>query len=56
MRKTKLFYSALGTGLTLGVIGGYATVGDYVGGYCVGALGLAAGFMSWLVIAYLIDD
>ena len=43
-------------GLTLGVIGGYSTVGDYVGAYCIGALGLGAGFMFWLVIAHLMDD
>ncbi len=55
-RRHRLFYLAPGTGLRHGVIDGYTTVGDYVGGYCMGALGLEVGFVTWLVIAYLIDD
>lgn len=56
MQNRKFFYAALSIGLTLGAIGGYATVGDYVGAYCIGALGLAAGFMVWLVVTHLIFD
>jgi hypothetical protein len=56
MRKPRLFYSTLGIGMTLGVIGGYAITGDYVAGYSIGFIGLAAGFMAWLVVAYLLDE
>lgn len=56
MHKPKFFNLALAVGVTLGVLGGYTTQGDYVGVYSVGALGLGAGFMVWLVVAHLIDD
>lgn len=56
MRKPKLLYSALAIGMTLGAIGGYTMLGDYVAGYSVGAMGLGAGFMIWLVCAHLLDE
>ena len=55
MRKPGLFYSALGIGALLGAVGGYVTTGDYVAGYSIGFIGLAAGFMTWLVSTYLLD-
>lgn len=56
MRKPKLFYAMNGIGAALGAICGYITLGDYVAAYSIGALGLAVGFMAWVVLAHLVDD